>query len=76
MRDHSIRFRTELFDYKGDIPEDANAGNRFYGKDVAELLANGMSSSSLTMGFTDEDWGGWSSEDLTMEGLLRLRFTT
>ena len=57
MRDHSIRFKTELFDYKGEIPEDANAGNRFYGKDVDELLVNGMSRSSFSMDFIDEDWG-------------------
>jgi hypothetical protein len=57
MRDRSIRFRTERFDYQSDLPEDANAGNRFYGRDVAEFLATGLTDASLKMEFIDEDWG-------------------
>jgi len=65
MRDHSIRFRSELFDYKGEIPEDANAGNRFYGRDVAEFLAKGLNTPSWNMGFIDEDWGWMTSGKFT-----------
>jgi hypothetical protein len=57
MRDFSVRFQTELFDYRTPIPEEANAGNRFYGRDVAEFLSRGMASPSLATDFLDEDWG-------------------
>jgi hypothetical protein len=57
MRNHSVRFKTELFEYSAVLPEDANAGNRFYGRDLAEFLAKGLSDSSLNMQFIDEDWG-------------------
>lgn len=34
----SLSFKTERFDYKSELPENINAGNRFYGKDVAEFI--------------------------------------
>jgi hypothetical protein len=57
MRNHSIRFKTERFEYTAALPEDANAGNRFYGRDVAEFLAEGLTAPALSMQFIDEDWG-------------------
>ena len=55
MRDFSVCFKTDRFDYSGELPEDANAGNKFYGRDVAEFLATGLSSPSLSTDFLDED---------------------
>ena len=67
MRDHSVRFKTELFDYKGEIPADANAGNQFYGRDAAEFLAKGLNTPSWDMDFIDEDWG-WMTLGKSTEG--------
>jgi hypothetical protein len=53
----SISFKTELFDYKSELPEDINAGNRFYGKDVAEFLVGQLKSRGLQADYIDEDWG-------------------
>lgn len=53
----SLRFTTERFDYRGELPETFNAGNRFYGRDVAEWLAGGLSGAGFPAIFLDEDWG-------------------
>lgn len=53
----SFAFRTERFDYQSDLPADCNAGNRFYGRDVAEFLSRELSSRGFTADFMDEDWG-------------------
>ena len=48
----TFTFRTDRFDTTSELPADANAGNRFYGRDVAELLADRLGGS-----YFDEDWG-------------------
>lgn len=53
----ALTFTSERFDYESDLPEDYNAGNRFYGKDVAEYLAERLSESGLQSDYMDEDWG-------------------
>ena len=53
----SIKFKTERFDYQSQLPEDYNAGNRFYGKDVAEFLAENLIQQGLRVDVLDEDWG-------------------
>jgi hypothetical protein len=53
----SIRFNSERFEYRSELPEDYNAGNRFYGKDVAEFLANELTKQGYASDFFDEDWG-------------------
>jgi hypothetical protein len=53
----SIKFKTERFDYASQLPEDHNAGNRFYGKDVAEFLSGSLTKQGLRADFLDEDWG-------------------
>lgn len=53
----SIRFKTDRFDYQSQLPEDYNAGNRFYGKDVAEFLADSLTEQGLRSDYVDEDWG-------------------
>ena len=52
-----FKFSTEMFDYKGEIPVEANAGNRFYGRDVAEFLCDHLARDGLELGYIDEDWG-------------------
>lgn len=53
----SIKFESERFDYESELPEDDNAGNRFYGKDLAEFLVGVLSTHGLRADYFDEDWG-------------------
>lgn len=53
----ALTFESERFDYHSDLPEESNAGNRFYGKDVAEFLACGLALRGFPSDFVDEDWG-------------------
>ena len=50
-------FTSDRFDHSSELPEDANAGNRFYGRDVAEFIAGGLNQRGLDASFLDEDWG-------------------
>jgi hypothetical protein len=52
-----IRFKSERFDYQSQLPEEYNAGNRFYGKDVAEFLADSLTRQGVRADILDEDWG-------------------
>lgn len=54
---NAIRFRSERFDFRSELPDDFNAGNRFYGRDLAEYLSQQLSSQGLPAEFLDEDWG-------------------
>lgn len=53
----SLRFATERFDYRSELPETFNSGNRFYGRDVAEWLARGLTAEGIPATLLDEDWG-------------------
>jgi hypothetical protein len=55
--DWVLRFRTEAFDYKGPIREDANAGNKFYGEDMALALETYVKPHTTHIVCIDEDWG-------------------
>ena len=50
-------FTSDRFNHSSELPEDANAGNRFYGNDVAQFVADGLSGRGLEASFFDEDWG-------------------
>ena len=50
-----IRFKTDRFRLSGPLPEAINAGNQFYGEDVARWLCESLPQWKL--GFMDEDWG-------------------
>jgi hypothetical protein len=53
----ALQCTTERFDYRSELPEDANAGNRFYGRDLAEWLAGALDAAGHPATFFDEDWG-------------------
>jgi hypothetical protein len=53
----TFQFTSESFDYQSDLPSDCNAGNRFYGKDVAEFLVAALTTKGLRADLVDEDWG-------------------
>ncbi len=65
----SFRFKSDRFDYESDLPEHYNAGNRFYGKDVAEFLERGLLQAGHTASCDDEDWG-WMVSCATPDGLI------
>jgi hypothetical protein len=50
-------FTSGRFDHTSELPHEANAGNRFYGRDVAELIEAGLAERGLDASFFDEDWG-------------------
>jgi hypothetical protein len=53
----SFRFKTDRFDYQSALPDEYNAGNRFYGKDVGEFLVTELAESGHQADCIDEDWG-------------------
>ena len=55
--DLTIEFSTGRFDVVSVLPDEYNAGNRFYGKDVAEFLCFGLGAHGFEGDFLDEDWG-------------------
>jgi hypothetical protein len=52
---YEIQIKSDRFDQKSDLPDDANAGNKFYGKDLAEYLKENLSLTNYDI--IDEDWG-------------------
>lgn len=50
-------FTADRFDHSSELPPESNAGNRFYGRDVAEFVSAGLSARGLDSSFFDEDWG-------------------
>ena len=55
--DKAISFKTDRFDFASDLPEEYNAGNRFYGRDAAAYLCERLNGKGLAADFLDEDWG-------------------
>ena len=53
----SLRFTSSRFDHASELPAEYNAGNRFYGRDVALWLAEALTARGLPADFMDEDWG-------------------
>lgn len=60
-------FTSDRFDHSSELPPDANAGNRFYGRDVASFVAEGLSKRGLEASFLDEDWG-WQAHAKRPDG--------
>jgi hypothetical protein len=52
-------FETDKFRLSGPLPEDANAGNQFYGEDMAQWICESLPAWQLD--YSDEDWGWWVS---------------
>ena len=52
-----LEFTSDRFDRSSEPPVEYNAGNRFYGRDVAEFLSTGLAARGLGGSFFDEDWG-------------------
>ncbi|HEX3132726.1 MAG TPA: hypothetical protein VHX44_03980 [Planctomycetota bacterium] len=50
-----IELKTDRFDQTSDLPEHINAGNKFYGLDLAEYIRAKLKLSDFHV--IDEDWG-------------------
>lgn len=55
--DLTLAFASDAFDFTSELPPAHNAGNRFYGQDVAAYLAQHLTDAGLPAVFFDEDWG-------------------
>ena len=53
----SFTFTSDRFDHTSELPPEYNAGNRFYGRDVAELVSAGLQARGLDGSFFAEAWG-------------------
>ena len=60
-------FTSDRFDVSSELPPDTNAGNRFYGRDVAEFVSDGLAERGLDASFLDEDWG-WQAHGRRTDG--------
>ena len=52
-----LEVESDRFDHTSELPLDANAGNRFYGRDVASFISDGLTARGYRSDFLDEDWG-------------------
>lgn len=55
--DKGILFESQKFDFTSDLPGQYNAGNRFYGRDLAQFLCERRRARGCEADFLDEDWG-------------------
>ena len=59
--DKAIVFTSSKFDCSSALPEEGNAGNQLYGRDLAAWLCERLNATGLGADFRDEDWG-WMIE--------------
>ena len=52
-----LELTSDRFDHTSELPPEANAGNRFYGRDVAEFVSSGFAARGLDARAVEEDWG-------------------
>jgi hypothetical protein len=60
-------FTSDRFDHLSELPPEANAGNRFYGRDVASFISAGLAERGFDASFFDEDWG-WQAHGKRPDG--------
>jgi hypothetical protein len=60
-------FTSDRFDHSSELPPEANAGNPFYGRDVAEFISTRLEERGLDASFFDEDWG-WQAHAKRSDG--------
>lgn len=69
--EHAVGFEltSDRFDHSSELPPEVNAGNRFYGRDVAELVSDGLRKHGFDTSFLDEDWG-WQAHAVRGDGSI------
>jgi hypothetical protein len=70
-----LEVTSDRFDHTSELPADANAGNRFYGRDVAEFVSSGLSARAVDARVAEEDLGGGSCSPVDEETLRTLEAT-
>ena len=55
--DYTIEFINKNFDVESNLSEEFNAGNKFYGQDVAQYLEKELCEHVQEVQIIDEDWG-------------------
>lgn len=55
--DKAIVFTSSRFDFSSTLPEEDNAGNQLYGRDLAAWLCEHFNATGIDAVFWDEDWG-------------------
>ena len=65
-------FTSNRFDHRSELPPEYNAGNRFYGRDVAEFVSAGLRARGLDSSFFDEDWGWMVHAGMPDDGVLEV----
>ena len=63
-------FTSDRFDHSSELPARYNAGNRFYGRDVAEFVSAGLSARGMESSVFDEDFGWMVHAPLPEDGVL------
>ena len=65
-------FTSDRFDHASELPPEDNAGNRFYGRDVAAFVTAGLTERGLEASFFDEDWGWQAHGKRSDESVLEI----
>lgn len=68
----ALRFHSLEFDFQGTLPADANAGNQFYGEDVAQFISRALEQRGHRSGAIDEDWGWMVTTQLDDDTVLAI----
>ena len=71
---HALRFtfRSDRFDHSSDLPAAYNAGNRLYGRDVAEFVSAGLNARGMQSSVFDEDFGWMVHAPLPNDGVFEV----
>src|SRR5215218_6145359 len=67
-----LTFTADRFDHSSELPAKYNAGNRFYGRDVAEFVSAGLTAGGMQSSVFDEDFGWMVHAPLPDDGVLEV----
>ena len=65
-------FTADEFDHSSGLPARYNAGNRFYGRDVAEFVSDGLNKRGIESSVFDEDFGWMVHAPLPDDGVFEI----
>src|SRR5436190_10255627 len=67
-----LLFTADRFDHRSELPATYNAGNRFYGRDVADFVSSGLNARGMASSIFDEDFGWMVHAPLPDDGVLEV----
>lgn len=67
-----VSFTTNRFDHASKFPGRDKAGNRFYGRDVAEFVSAGMNAKGMESSVFEEDFGWMVHAPLPDDGVFEV----